>query len=155
LAPHISSGYISVGDTVQELAEKIGVDQAGLTETVRLHNEYAQTGIDPDFKRGTNPFNTILLGDPSFKPNPNLGTIDTSSLVALRIYPSTLGTCIGLATNSDAQVLNDSGTPIKGLYACGQDVSSVMRGYYPGGGINIGPAIVFAFIAVRHIANSA
>ena len=155
LTPHISSGYISVGDTVQELAEKIGVDQAGLAETVRLHNEYARTGIDPDFKRGTNPFNTILLGDPSFKPNPNLGTIDTSSLVALRIYPSTLGTCIGLATNSDAQVLNDSGRPIKGLYACGQDVSSVMRGYYPGGGINIGPAIVFAYIAVRHIAHSA
>lgn len=155
LGRYARRGYITLAGSVQELASKIGVDAAGLAETVRKHNEYAKTGVDPEYKRGTNPFNTILLGDPSFKPNPNLGPIDVSALVALRIYPSTLGTCIGLASNGNAQVLDAGGQPIRGLYACGQDVSSVMRGYYPGGGINIGPAIVFAYIAARHIAAQA
>lgn len=149
------SGYITTADSVEALAQKIGVDAKGLADTLGKNNLYAQTGVDPDFRRGTNPFNTILLGDPSFKPNPNLGPIDVSSLVALRMYPSTLGTSIGLKTNGDAQVIHADGTRVKGLYACGQDVSPVMRGFYPGGGINIGPAIVFAYIAVRHIAASA
>ncbi len=155
LRRHERSGYITTAGSVEELAQKIDVDAKGLAQTLRNHDSYAKTGIDPEFKRGTNPFNSILLGDPNFKPNPNLGPIDTSALVALRIYPSTLGTSIGLKTNSDAQVINDDDVPVRGLYACGQDVSPVMRGFYPGGGINIGPAIVFAFIAVRHIAASA
>lgn len=149
---YASSGYITTAHSVEELAQKIDVDAKGLAETLGKNNLYAQTGVDPDFKRGTNPFNTLLLGDPAFKPNPNLGPIDVSSLVALRMHPSTLGTSIGLKTNSEARVIHDDGTVVNGLYACGQDVSPVMRGFYPGGGINIGPAIVFAFIAVRHMA---
>ncbi|HSV81024.1 MAG TPA: FAD-binding protein, partial [Ramlibacter sp.] len=152
LAPYVRDKYITVADSIEELARKIGVDPRGLVETVSRHNEYAKTGVDPEFRRGTNPFNTILLGDPKVKPNPNLGPIAQGPFVALRIYPSTLGTAIGLKTNADSQVLNAEGAPIEGLYACGQDISAVMRGFYPAGGINIGPAIVFAYIAVRHLA---
>lgn len=154
LKPYASSGYITLADTIEELAEKIGVDAAGLAETIRKNNDYARTGVDSEFGRGTNPFNSILLGDPTFKPNPNLGPIEKAPFVALRMVPSTLGTSIGLKTTADAQVVDADGTPVKGLYACGQDVSPVMRGYYPGGGINIGPAIVFAYIAVRHLAGA-
>ena len=38
-------------------------------------------------------------------------------------------------------------------YACGNDMHSVMGGNYPGPGITLGPAIVFAYIAVRDIAS--
>lgn len=155
LDPYVRQGYITVADSLEELARRIGVDPAGLGETVRRHNEYARTGVDPEFHRGENPFNTILLGDPSFKPNPNLGPIQKPPFVALRMVPSTLGTAIGLKTNADAQVLDGADHPIPGLYASGQDISSVMRGYYPAGGINLGPAIVFAYIAVRHIVERA
>ncbi|HSV81708.1 MAG TPA: FAD-dependent oxidoreductase [Ramlibacter sp.] len=155
LAPHVRSGYLTVADSIEELARKIDVDPQGLAETVRKNNEYARTGVDPDFGRGKNPFNTILLGDPTVKPNPNLGPIAKGPFVALRIYPSTLGTAIGLKTNADAQVLDAAGTPIPGLYGCGADISAVMRGFYPAGGINIGPAIVMAYIAVRHVAERA
>ncbi|WP_029000957.1 FAD-dependent oxidoreductase [Azohydromonas australica] len=151
LAPYVKSGYIAMDDTLEGLARKIGVDPAGLLETVRKHNDYARTGVDLEFRRGTNPFNSILLGDPACKPNPNLAPITQGPFVALRMYPSTLGTAIGLAANGHSQVLDASQQPIPGLYACGQDMSHVMRGFYPGGGINIGPAIVFAFVAVRHI----
>jgi succinate dehydrogenase/fumarate reductase flavoprotein subunit len=50
--------------------------------------------------------------------------------------------------------LNEDGNPIPGLHAAGADMSSVMGGYYPSGGINIGPAITFGYIAGRHIAGA-
>jgi 3-oxosteroid 1-dehydrogenase len=154
LRPYENAGYIAVADTLPELARKIGVDPDGLVETVARNNDYARSGIDPEFNRGVDPFNR-MLGDSKVRPNSNLGPIAKPPFVALEMHPSTLGTCIGLATNAAAQVLDASGAPIPGLYACGADVSSVMRGYYPGGGINLGPAVVFAYVAVRHIAGGA
>jgi predicted oxidoreductase len=56
----------------------------------------------------------------------------------------------GLATDSDARVLAADGTPIPGLYACGNDMASVMGGSYPGPGTTLGPAIVFAWRAAMH-----
>jgi hypothetical protein len=41
--------------------------------------------------------------------------------------------------------------PIHGLYACGNDMNSVMGGKYPGPGITIGPGIAFAYAAVNHL----
>lgn len=154
LKPYERSGYIVVAPTIEDLARKIGVDPTALADTVRRNNEYAKTGVDPEFRRGTNPFGARMLGDPTVKPNPNLGPIENPPYIALRVHPSTLGTAIGLKTNADAQVLDADGRPIEGLYASGQDISSVMRGYYPGGGINIGPAIVFSYVAVRHVAGA-
>ena len=42
--------------------------------------------------------------------------------------------------------------PIKGLYAVGNDMASIMGGNYPGAGITLGPALTFGYIAGRHIA---
>lgn len=154
LRPYERSGYIAVASSIDDLATKIGVDATGLADSVRRNNEYARTGVDPDFKRGTTPFGLKMLGDPSVKPNPNLGPIGDPPYVALRVYPSTLGTAIGLKTTADSQVVGSDGQPIEGLYAAGQDISPVMRGFYPGGGINIGAALVFAYIAVQHLARA-
>ncbi|HSV79423.1 MAG TPA: FAD-dependent oxidoreductase [Ramlibacter sp.] len=150
LRPYVRRNYITVADTLEALAGKIGVDPQGLADTVRRHNEYARTGVDLEFGKGSDPYNR-MFGDPAVKPNPNLTPIQRAPFVALRIYPSTIGTCLGLKINANAQVLDADDKPINGLYACGNDVSSVMRGYYPGGGITIGPAIVFAYIANRHL----
>jgi len=49
-------------------------------------------------------------------------------------------------------VLNAAGDPVPGLYAVGCDQASVMGGHYPSGGINIGPALTFGYIAGRHCA---
>ena len=45
--------------------------------------------------------------------------------------------------------------PIPGLYACGNDMASVMGGSYPGPGITLGPALVFAYRAVMHARDDA
>jgi hypothetical protein len=57
-----------------------------------------------------------------------------------------------LRTDEYARVLKSDGSVIEGLYACGNDMGSVMRGSYPGPGITIGPALVFAYRAMRRAA---
>ena len=44
-------------------------------------------------------------------------------------------------------------SPIARLYACGNDMHSVMGGNYPGLNITLGPAIVFGYAAARDVAN--
>jgi len=79
--------------------------------------------------------------------NPNLGPIATAPFYALRLYPSDIGTSAGLVTDDLARVLGSENRPIPGLYACGNDMQSVMGGTYPGPGITLGPAIAFAYVA--------
>ena len=58
----------------------------------------------------------------------------------------------GLRVNPSAQVLDASNQPIEGLYAGGNDMSSLMGGHYPAGGITLGPAMTFGFVAAHHVA---
>lgn len=154
LRKHVKSGYIQMAPTIGELAAKIDLDPRALEETVARHNDFCRTGLDLDFGKGSDPYNR-MFGDAKVKPNPNLLAIRRGPFIALRIYPSTIGTCLGLGTTAQSQVVDGDGQPIPGLFACGNDMSSVMRGYYPGGGITIGPAITFAYIAVRSIMGQA
>ncbi|MGX5805387.1 FAD-dependent oxidoreductase [Bradyrhizobium sp. Arg314] len=148
---YAGNGYIQVASTIGALARQIGLDPDVLEKTVEQHNRNAQTGLDPDFHRGESAFNH-MLGDPAVgKKNPNLGPIRNGLFIALRIVPATLGTATGLATDTEARVLDKSGHPIAGLYACGNDMTSPMRGLYPGAGITIGPAIVFAYRAAMSV----
>ena len=68
--------------------------------------------------------------------------------------PADLGTAVGLRTDCDARVLRNNGTVIAGLYACGNDMGSIMNGNYPGPGITLGPALTFGYIAGRHLART-
>jgi succinate dehydrogenase/fumarate reductase flavoprotein subunit len=58
----------------------------------------------------------------------------------------------GIQTDAHARVLGSDNRPITGLYACGNDMASVMNGAYPGPGITLGPALTFAYIAAQHAA---
>jgi succinate dehydrogenase/fumarate reductase flavoprotein subunit len=71
---------------------------------------------------------------------------------AVKIVPGSLGTFAGLRVDAHAQVLDTEGVAIAGLYAAGNDMSSVMGGHYPSGGITLGPAMTFGYIAAHHAA---
>lgn len=149
LASYIQRGYIQRGQILDDLAKEIDIDAAALADTVAQHNKNADAGTDPDFSRGESTFNKGL-GDASLGlKNANLGPIKNGPFIALRIVPGTLGTAAGLKTDENARVLTENGTAVDGLYACGNDATSMMAGIYPGAGITIGPAIVSAYLAVE------
>ena len=88
----------------------------------------------------------------SHRPNPCLGRIARAPFYAVLLYPGDIGAATGLVTDEDARILRADGSAIDRLYACGNDMNSVMGGNYPGPGITIGPGLVFAHVAVRDIA---
>ncbi|WP_311883514.1 MULTISPECIES: FAD-dependent oxidoreductase [unclassified Pseudomonas] len=147
----IRSGYLKTGNTVEELALACGIDPSGLRQTVDNYNRHACHGEDPLFGRGATPYNR-KQGDPANLPNPCVAPIDTGPLYAVKVQPGCFGTFAGLKVNPHAQVLDAREQPIVGLYAAGGDMASIMGGHYPAGGINLGPALTFGYIAARHIA---
>jgi predicted oxidoreductase len=72
----------------------------------------------------------------------------------VKVVPGSLGTFAGLRTDANARVLDAQHRAIPGLYACGADMASVMGGRYPSGGINLGPAMTFGYVAGRRLTSS-
>jgi succinate dehydrogenase/fumarate reductase flavoprotein subunit len=151
LGPQIRSGYLKRGRSLAELARIAGIDPAGLDATIAAYNRDARAGEDTAFGKGSTAYNRFN-GDPAFTPNPCLAPIETGPFYAVEVVVGDLGTFAGIRANGNAQVLDGSGQPIPGLYAAGNDMASIMGGNYPGGGITLGPAITFAYIAAQHLA---
>jgi succinate dehydrogenase/fumarate reductase flavoprotein subunit len=151
LSGFIRSGYLKTGNTLEELARACGIDPNGLRRTVSHYNQHARNGEDPQFGRGSTPYNR-KQGDALQHPNPCVAPIEQGPFYAVKVHPGCFGTFAGLKVNQHAQVLGESGQVIPGLYAAGGDMASIMGGHYPAGGINLGPALTFGYIAARHIA---
>ncbi|RJG46159.1 FAD-dependent oxidoreductase [Mesorhizobium sp. DCY119] len=149
----IEKGYLYRGKTLADLASQIGADPDEFERTVARFNSHAVGGEDPEFGKGSTAYNRSL-GDPAHKPNPCVAPIRDAPYYAVRLYVGDLGTFAGLKTNEYAQVLDKKGKPISGLYSAGNDAASIMGGNYPGGGITLGPAITFGYIAARHMSGA-
>ena len=65
---------IVTAGTIEELAQKTGLPEADFVATVERFNGFARTGVDEDFHRGESAYDRYY-GDPTNKPNPNLGEI--------------------------------------------------------------------------------
>jgi FAD binding domain len=147
----LADGYVRQAHTLEQLAQAIRVPPGALMHTVARHTGFARTGVDEDFGKGTDAYQQNL-GDPLQRPNPCIGAIEKPPFYAMAIYASDIGTSCGLVTNEFGQVLRADASPVAGLYACGNDMASIMAGVYPGPGITIGPGMTFGFIAARHVA---
>jgi 3-oxosteroid 1-dehydrogenase len=150
----LDSGYMIKADTLDELALRCGIDWNGLQAEVERFNGFCRTGRDEDFQRGGRAFDRYH-GDPTVKPNPNLGAIEKGPFYAVRIYPGDVGTSGGVVTDEFARVLRADGSPIPGLYATGNSTASVVGRCYPGAGASIAASFVFAYLAARHAAGQA
>jgi succinate dehydrogenase/fumarate reductase flavoprotein subunit len=149
VAKFVDSGYLVSGHTLDELAAKIAVDPAQLHKTVARYNGFAEAGVDVDFGKGEAELNRFN-GDATRRPNPCIGPLAAAPFYAVAVWPADIAVSTGLSTDRDARVLGTDGKPILGLYACGNDMASVMAGSYPGPGTTLGPAIVFAYRAAMH-----
>jgi succinate dehydrogenase/fumarate reductase flavoprotein subunit len=153
LSHQIRSGYLKRGRSLVELAAACGIDATVFEQTVADYNRHAEKGEDPQFGKGSTAYNRYL-GDPSVTPNPCLAPIRTGPFYAVQVVIGDLGSFAGLKTDAQARVLDGEGRPVPGLYAAGNDMASIMGGNYPGGGITLGPAMTFGYIAGRHAAGA-
>jgi len=143
----LADGYLVSGETIEQLAQRLNIDTANLRATIDRMNDHARTGRDDEFGRGSTVYQNHNGDAAAGHANPNLGPIATAPFYALRLYPSDIGTSAGLVTDDAARVLDAANRPIARLYACGNDMQSVMGGTYPGPGITLGPAVAFAYLA--------
>lgn len=103
LAAGEEQGFIVHADTLEELADKMGVDAATLTETIATYNDACASGVDAEFGK-----------DAQY-----LKAIDGAPYYAIKAMPRTYNSGGGLVTNLDMQVLDANDEPIPGLYAGG------------------------------------
>ncbi|MFD4369436.1 FAD-binding protein [Rhodococcus sp. NPDC058521] len=162
------SGALVKANSLEELAEKIGVPFENLGRTVDQFNIFSKTGVDESFRRGETPWDQMfhhivgfaahpvqnyLVPLPQDIPNPLLGAIDTPPFYAATIRLSDIGTKGGLKTDEHARVLAEDGKVIEGLYATGNTMAAMSGGVYPGAGTPIGSSLAFSYLAVRDMAD--
>jgi succinate dehydrogenase/fumarate reductase flavoprotein subunit len=129
----IEAGWIEKADTLEELAQRLGADPTGLLETVDDYNRACADGAEDRFGR----------------PADTREKLDTPPYYGFNWGPLVTYTNGGPRKDGKARVLRLDGTPIEGLYCCGE-VSST----YPwcvAGGMMIGDAMAFGRIAGREV----
>ena len=149
----VDNGWIIRADSIEELARRTGLDPRTLTATIGRFNEGARVGQDPDFGRGESQYNRTL-GNPGHKPNPCLGPVEQGPFYALQLFCGDVGTAGGVITDEHARVLDESDSPIPGLYATGNMTATVMGRTYPGAGASIANTTTFGYIAATHTADA-
>lgn len=140
-----ASGLAHRADSIEQLAEKIGVPPQNLRETTDRFNAFARQARDEDYGRGDNAYDRYY-GDPTL-PNPALDVVEDAPFHAFQVVPGDLGTKGGLLTDERARVLREDGSVIDGLYATGNASASVMGHDYPGAGGTLGPSMTFGYVA--------
>jgi len=110
------SGYkdVFVADSLEELADKTGIDPDGLKATVDEYNEYCEKGFDPIFN----------------KSHKLLRPIKTPKFYAGRQLPGAYGSLGGIKINHKTEVLDKDWKKIPGLYAAGTDACSIYGDTY-------------------------
>jgi 3-oxosteroid 1-dehydrogenase len=151
LPPEWWDTVIYRADTLEELATKISIAPEVLAATVARFNGFALKGVDEDFERGKYSYDNVYC-DPRHGPSPTLGTLTKGPFYAVRLDMGDIGSCGGLKTDLNGQVISTGGAPIPGLYATGNCSGAVTGGSYPGAGGTLGPALTFGYRAANHIA---
>ncbi len=139
-----------VADSMEELANELGIDYDGLVKTLEQFNADAKEGIDSRFHRGEHMFDLSTGADFSGRTdivNPCLGPVETPPFYGYAYLPGALGTSGGLVIDETAHVLTVDGEEIPHLYACGNCTASIMGAGYPGGGSTVAAGSVMGWIA--------
>lgn len=123
------------GNTVEELAENMGVTPQVLSETVERYNELCDKGVDEDFG----------------KESEYMKKVEGPKYYALRFIPNLCDTYNGPRININNQVLDTKGEPISGFYACGTVAGTQLHSQrYFGSGNAILNAVTGGRAAVAH-----
>lgn len=146
-ADHLAAGTWVEADTLEELAEKLGL--TNLVATVERFNGFCETGVDEDFGRGSDEYDTFFAGGEG--PNKALVGVTDGPFTAAKFVLSDLGTKGGLVTDAAGRVEREDGGAIPGLYATSNSAANAFGAFYPGPGAPLGTAMVFGSLAVQDI----
>ena len=102
-----------VADTLEELAEKTGINEENLIETVENYNDYCETGDEEFFKR-----------------KKYLRPLKKGPYYAAAIRPGGYGTVGGIRISENCECLDKEFEPIPGLYAAGADACNIYDDSY-------------------------
>ena len=131
-------------DSIEELAEKIGVPAETLKATIESYNAAVEAG-------GTDEFGRLYDGTTNAY-NLAVNKIEGEKYYAIRLHALCVMTLGGITANADMQVLDEAGNAIPGLYAAGEVVGGIWGKFVSGGTGVMGP-IVFGKIAARNVMN--
>jgi len=128
----LKEGKVQKRDSLEDLAGAIGVPTANLIATVARVNELVELAEDQDY-----------LKDPKF-----LEPIVSGPFYAVEVRPATCCfTACGLRINRDAEVLDETGRVIAGLYAAGEVTGGVIGPRYVGSGNSYGNCVTMGRVA--------
>ena len=122
LAQYADVDYILVADTLEELADKLVekvptfVKEDFLAE-VETYNGYCASGVDEMYGKAAD----------------YLWPVETGPFYALQVCSGMLNTCGGIRIDRNAQVCDDRGKPVTGLFAAGVCTSGWDGEVYGGG----------------------
>jgi 3-oxosteroid 1-dehydrogenase len=146
-------GLVTRAETLQDLAEKLGIDAGGLAETAERFNVFARNGVDDDFGRGSNLSVRRFRGDANNRPNPNLGIVERAPFYGLRIRLLNSGIAAGgVRIDGQARPLRADGSIIAGVYVIGEASARAAAGVGYNSGYSLSRAMAFGWLAARHIA---
>lgn len=143
----IEAGDLVRASSLDELAESLQIDRAGVLGSVVAFNQLAKRGRDTDFRRGESAWDKHF-GDPLLRRNPCLGSVDRQPFWGVRVYPGDAGTAGGLVIDERSRVLRADGSPVPGLWACAGAAVTPFGGAQPGDGSALSAALVDAYRAV-------
>ena len=139
ITEYIQDGFVLQAETLEELAQKIGIDPAKFRQTIEKYNGYVEAKNDPDFKRGL----YREMGKRQVFP----GKIEKPPFFALKVTPGIHHTCGGLRINGKGQVMDalEGKVIIQKLYAAGEVIGGT-HGTNRMGGNAITDCIIFGRI---------
>jgi 3-oxosteroid 1-dehydrogenase len=140
--------WIRQADSIEELAEELGLPAGALAETVERFSAMADAGQDTDFHRGE--LRWAQLRGIAQGGNPSLGSIRQAPFYGVRLRTGGIASA-GVLTNAQGQVLTWRERPIPGLYCLGDASARTEYGVGYQAGLNLSSGITFAHIATRAI----
>ncbi len=149
---HLRSGYLKRGRTLAELAAETGIEAAALERTVAAYNEPARRrpGVRPG-EHGLQP----QPGRPAGRAEPLRRAAGARAVLRGEGGARRPRHLRGATRRRARAGAGPRRASRPGLYAAGNDLSSVMGGNHPGGGITLWPAMTFGWIAAHHLAGRA
>lgn len=111
----VDAGIMQKADTLEELAQKMGLPQETFVATVNRYNELAEKGDDEDFYKDA--YRMIALTTPPF--------------YAIRNTSFALSTLDGIRIDTHSRPVDANGDPFEGLYVIGDSSGSYFAHSYP------------------------